>query len=89
MAERSGLNAFKVWIDAPLDVRVSRIAGREGKDLDQVRNEILERERSERTRYEKIYQIDLADLAIYDLVIDSRDITPEKVVGIIREKVGI
>jgi predicted cytidylate kinase len=89
MVERSGLAAFKVWIDAPLEVRVGRIAGREGKGKDEVEREILERERSERTRYEKIYGIDLADLAIYDLIIDSKAITPDEVVNIIREKVGI
>jgi predicted cytidylate kinase len=89
MVERKGLKAFKVWIDAPLDVRVGRIAGREGKSLDRVRNEIMERERSERARYERIYGIDLTDTAIYDLTIDSRDITPKEVVGVIREKVGI
>jgi predicted cytidylate kinase len=89
MAERSELAAFKVWIEAPLDIRVERIAGREGKGKYEVEREILERERSERTRYEKIYDIDLSDLAIYDLIIDSRDITPEEVANIIREKVGI
>lgn len=89
MVERNGSAAFKVWIDAPLKVRVERVAGREGKARDEVEREILERERSERTRYENIYGINLADLAIYDLIIDSREITPEEVVNIIREKVGI
>lgn len=89
MVERGGLAAFKVWIDAPLDVRTERISGREGKSKDEVEKEIIERERSERTRYEKIYGIALTDLAIYDLVIDSRDISPVQVVKIIREKVGI
>jgi predicted cytidylate kinase len=74
---RNSLPAFKVWIDAPVEVRAFRIAGREGKVADAVASEMRARERSERMRYKEIYGIDFGDTSVYDLVLDSRSETPE------------
>lgn len=63
--------AFKVWIKAPVEVRVSRIVGRESGSFDEKLEETKEREASEAVRYSAIYGIDIGDLLIYDLVIDS------------------
>ena len=72
MCAKHGIKAFKVWVDAPVEVRASRIAGREGKDPKKVMREMQVREESERKRYREIYKIDFADTSIYDLVVDSR-----------------
>ncbi len=85
---RRGIPCFKVLIDAPLEVRSARVAGREGKPLSDVRQEILERERSERTRYLKIYGIEVQDASGFDLVIDSSNRTPEAIVAFIGERVA-
>lgn len=77
----------KVWIEAPLDVRAKRIAGREDKPLDVVKREILRREESERTRYRSIYGIDLDDRRVYDLVVDSSDKTPDDIVALVAARV--
>ncbi len=74
---------LKVWIDAKLDVRTDRIAGREKKDLKLTRKEIVQREASERRRYKAIYGIQLADTSVYDLVIDSSDKTPDEIVELV------
>lgn len=74
---------LKVWIDAKLDVRTGRIAGREKKALKVTRTEIIQREASERRRYKAIYGINLADTSIYDLVIDSSDKTPDEIVALV------
>lgn len=63
--------ALKVWIKAPVEVRVSRIVGRESGSFDDKLEETKEREASEAIRYSSIYGIDIGDLSIYDLVIDS------------------
>jgi cytidylate kinase len=89
MVNRNGLEAFKVLVDAPLDVRAGRIAGRENKDVEEARAEILERERSEMTRYRRIYDINLDYHEIYDLIVDSRDLTPESIVTLIRTEARI
>jgi len=74
---------LKVLIDAPLAVRAKRIAGREGKDVKVAEREIVARETSERRRYKVIYGIDLADTSVYDVVIDSRDKTPDRIVELV------
>jgi len=78
---------FKVWIDAPLDVRVERIAGRERKALEVARREILDRERSERVRYKEIYGIHLDDTSDFDLRIESSDKSPEQIADLILSRV--
>ena len=67
MAEK----ALKVWIKAPIDVRVKRISGREGASFDVMLDETIRREESEAVRYKEIYEIDIEDMSVYDLVIDS------------------
>ncbi len=73
-------NAYKVWLEASLMTRVKRVADREGEDESVVRKKILEREKSESTRYMDYYGIDLMDKSIYDLVVDSEENGPEEVV---------
>lgn len=63
--------ALKVWIKAPVEVRVNRIAGRESGPFEEKLEETKEREASEATRYSTIYGIDIRDMSIYDLVINS------------------
>ncbi|HJH29195.1 MAG TPA: cytidylate kinase [Methanosarcinaceae archaeon] len=64
-------NALKVWIKSPINVRVKRISGREDASFDVMLDETIKREASEAVRYKEIYDIDIDDLSIYDLVIDS------------------
>ena len=62
---------FKVWLDAPLEIRAARVAGREGKDAGGAREELLVRERSEWSRYKALYGIDITDRAPFHLVVDT------------------
>ncbi|WP_440952508.1 (d)CMP kinase [Methanococcoides sp. FTZ1] len=64
-------NALKVWIKAPMEVRVKRIVEREGSSFDVRMAETVEREASEALRYKEIHSIDINDLSVYDIVIDS------------------
>jgi predicted cytidylate kinase len=82
---RAGVRAFRVLLTAPVDVRAKRIADRERKSEKQALEEILVRERSERTRYGAIYGIDLDDVGVYDLEIDSSELRPEAIVRKIHE----
>ncbi len=76
-------NAFKVWIYASPEVRYRRIAQREGKDLARVKNETKRREELEKRRYKKFYSIDIDDISIYHLAINSEHFKPEEIVEII------
>ncbi|OYT53257.1 MAG: cytidylate kinase, partial [Candidatus Altiarchaeales archaeon ex4484_2] len=51
--------------------RAKRIALREGIGVKEARNGIIDREKSERRRYKLIYDIDLDNLSVYDLVIST------------------
>lgn len=77
---RQGLRAFSVLVTAPIDVRAKRIADREGIPEPRALEDILARERSERTRYRAIYGIDLDDVSVYALTVDSKDTRPDAIV---------
>jgi cytidylate kinase len=87
MFHKNNIQAFKIWIDAPLEIRAKRVADREGKTVKQTQNEIKIRERCERDRYKRIYGIDLREKSIYDLVINSKDKKPEKILDIILSEI--
>jgi len=76
---------IKIWLKAPLEVRVKRIADREGRDYNEVYNETLEREDSERRRFRKYYGVDLDDLSIYDYILSTHLIDLNTLIKIIDE----
>ena len=79
-ATRDHLDALRVWIDCDGRERARRVAGRDGHALEEALAANLEREASERARYLGYYGIDLTDLTIYDLVLDSTATAPEAIV---------
>ena len=68
---------IKVWLDAPLDVRIERIADREDTDPETARAETVERADSEARRYREYYGIDIEDRSIYDLVLNTARWDPD------------
>ncbi len=60
-----------IYVKAPLEVRVKRIASRDSKHIQLVLHETLGREASHYTRFRRYYGIDVTDLSIFDLVIDT------------------
>ncbi len=85
MGELAGLDsddlpALRVWISCDDRERARRVAAREGAEVDAALAANTEREASERTRYQGFYGIDLADLSIYDLEIDSTATGPDAIV---------
>jgi cytidylate kinase len=74
---------LKVCFTAPLDVRAERISQRENKPQDIVKGEIIKRGKSEAKRYQEIHNIDIDNLEVYDLIINSQSFTPESIARII------
>jgi cytidylate kinase, putative len=70
---------LKIWLDAPLAIRADRIADREEKPTAVAREETERREQSERKRYQEYYNIDIAELSIYDLTYNTARWGPEAV----------
>ena len=87
MLRRNAIPAFSIFLDAPLEVRVERVSGREGVDMKAAMEEMRAREASEVLRYRKFYGIDVTDRSIYDMVIDTGPLTPEQVVESIVSRV--
>jgi len=74
---------LKVWLKAPLEIRAQRIAKRESKQVAKAMEETSEREECERERYLKYYDIDINDLSVYDIILDSSKWSPEELSGIV------
>jgi predicted cytidylate kinase len=79
MLTRNGISAFRVLLDADLDVRAARVAEREGGTAEQRKREIVVREDCEAKRYLIFYGIDVRDRNVYDLIVDTTYLTPEQV----------
>ncbi len=74
---------IKICFIAPLNVRARRISHRENKHSDVVKKEIIERGESEAKRYREIHNIDINNLDIYDLIINTDSFNPESIANII------
>jgi cytidylate kinase len=74
---------LKLWLVTPFDVRSSRIAERESKSVGVAKEEIITRENSEALRYMDIHNIDIKNMDIYDLIINTGTFDPEQVSEII------
>jgi len=80
---------LKVWLMAPLDVRAERISEREDKSFQQVKEEIVRRGKSEAKRYFEIHDIDIENMEIYDLVINTKTFHAEGVAEIILKVIEV
>ncbi|MGH9194068.1 MAG: (d)CMP kinase [Acidimicrobiales bacterium] len=76
IAHNEGLAAVVVWIDCDPRIRAERVAAREGVSVERALADNEERQRVERGRYLALYAVDLADLSIYELVLDSGELGP-------------
>jgi cytidylate kinase len=74
---------LKVYLRARAETRVERIMKREGGNLEEVRAFTAERDRQDRERYLRIYQIDNDDYGFADLAIDTDDLSPDKIARLI------
>ncbi|MFN3804559.1 MAG: (d)CMP kinase [Pyrobaculum sp.] len=60
-----------IYLKADREVRARRIAIRDGRQPEEALREVEEREELNRRRYLAIYGIDIRDLSIFDLVLDT------------------
>ena len=74
---------LRLWLVTPFDVRSKRISEREDKSVEVAKDEIIIREKSEALRYMEIHNIDIGNMDIYDLIINTGTFDPESVSEII------
>ena len=80
IAANEGVEALSVWVACDEEERARRVAVREDLAVPVALEANRAREASEATRYREYYAIDLADLAPYDLVLDSTSTGPDELV---------
>ncbi len=80
----AGENAdLKILLIASVDTRIQRISERDGSGFEQARRETITREGSERARYLEYYKVDVSDLSVYDLILNTDKYSLEAVTKII------
>ncbi len=80
LAAENDLQALKVWLTASDEVRARRVAQRECGEWRQIEKENRLRHASDAKRYLDIYDFDLADTGVYDLILSSDDRSPPELV---------
>ncbi len=71
-----------IYVTAPLDIRAKRIAERDKLSYSQALEAIRRREESMRRRFKKLYNIDLDSHSHFDIVINTRRISKDKMIRI-------
>ena len=87
MLTRHGIPAYRILLEASPDVRMARVGLREGETLEQATANTLERQKSEAKRYMQYYGIDIQDRSVYDLVLNTDNLTPDEVLQTILDGV--
>jgi len=77
---------LKVYLEASPQVRVRRIIKREGGTIEEVTAFTEERDRQDRGRYLRIYNIDTDDYSFADLIINTDIFAPQEIVDMIVQK---
>ncbi len=74
---------ISVWLNAPLNIRTTRIARREGISPEEAERRIIGRETSEKKRYREFYNIDIDDMSIYDIILNTGKFDTSSMVRIV------
>lgn len=79
--------ALKIYLKAPNEIRISRIASRDSTSYTDAEKATLFREQNERKRFKRIYDIDIDNLTIYDLVLNTALMSIESNIKIIKSMI--
>jgi len=77
---------IKVFLTARPETRAGRIQKREGGSLEEIAAFTASRDRQDRERYLRLYNIDNDDFAFADLIIDTDELHPMQIGKMIIEK---
>ncbi|UCE28832.1 MAG: cytidylate kinase family protein [Candidatus Bathyarchaeota archaeon] len=71
---------FKVWLEASVEVRAERVAGRDGISLERALVTLKKRDEKTMVIYKSLYGFDLGrDFSPFDLVLDSNRLSADEV----------
>ena len=72
-----------IYVTASLEKRAQRIASRDGISYEQAVLQVLSREESHWRRFFNFYGINITDLSIFDLVVNTDNLTPDEVFAVV------
>jgi cytidylate kinase len=71
---------FKVWLEASPQVRVKRVANRDGISIEEAVKALTEKDEQTRQIYKKLYGFDLGnDLSPFNLVLATDELNPDEI----------
>jgi len=83
---------FKILLTCPLEIRIKRMAERDGTNYEEKLEETIKRERSEQERFKLLYNINLSDTEeakkTYDLIIDTENLSIKDVLNKIKSEIN-
>jgi len=78
-----------ILLNAEEQIRINRIAQRENRPYEEVKEETLTREKSEVARFKNLYDIDINDYSIYDIILNtglwSQKVISQTIIMLIKE----
>ena len=75
---------IKIFLKAPLEIRMKRVIERDKVTADEARRLIIMREESNALRAKKYYNLDLNDLSIFNLILDTSVLTIDEVFKVLK-----
>ncbi len=75
---------IRIYVTAPLHVRIKRIALRDNKSIHEAMTETIIREYLQEKRFLEYYGIEIFDTSIFDLIINTENMSPEETFEIIK-----
>ncbi len=78
---------IRIFLKTPLEARIRRIAERDGTPYKEAEKETIVREESERERFLEYYKIDVTDLSIYDVILNTELYEPKGTARILKSVV--
>jgi cytidylate kinase len=74
---------IRIWVFCKDDIRSHRLANREGISTEEARAHIEERDFNNRSRYKKLYGIDIDEHSEFDVCVNSAIYSPEELLDIV------
>ncbi len=79
---------YKIWLEAPLEVRAQRMHEREGGDYQAILSYNDRRDQDNRERYLRQYGVDILDHSQIDWILETSQLTLEQVAGSISQRLA-
>ena len=71
MVHKQNIPALKILLRVPLDISAQRVADRDEIDYKEAMFRVKNRDSIDRERYLKLYNIDINDSSVYDIIFDT------------------